>query len=118
MQKAMDETQRRRQKQLAYNLANGITPRTIVKQVRDLIDGVYSEKAGKEADKLAHTAMQQVHVAQMTAQEVSREIKRLEKQMHEHALNLAFEQAAEARDQLALLKKQAFGASGADQYRA
>jgi len=114
MQKAMDETQRRRQKQLAYNLANGITPRSIVKQVRDLIDGVYSEKAGKEADKLANAALQQAHVARMTAQEVSREIKRLEKQMHEHALNLAFELAAEARDQLALLKKQAFGASGAD----
>ncbi len=91
----MDETQRRRQKQLAYNLAYGTTPRAIVKQVRDLIDAVYSEKAGKEADKLAHTAMQQVHVAQMTAQDVSREIKRLEKQMHEHALNLAFELATE-----------------------
>jgi excinuclease ABC subunit B len=51
MKKAMGETSRRRQRQIEFNLAHGITPRGIVKQVRDLIDGVYSEKAGKAAEE-------------------------------------------------------------------
>ncbi len=51
MKKAMGETERRRATQVAHNLTHDITPRSIIKQVKDLIDGVYSEKAGKEADK-------------------------------------------------------------------
>jgi excinuclease ABC subunit B len=114
MKRAMGETERRRTKQVAHNMAHGITPRSIVKQVRDLIDGVYSEKAGKEAEKLERDAMQRAQVEDMSEKDVSREIKRLEKLMMEHARNLEFEKAARVRDQLAILKEQAFGASGSD----
>ena len=114
MRKAIDETQRRRVKQVAHNLAHGIIPRSIVKEVRDLIDGVYSEKAGKEAEKLERDAMQRAQVEDMSEKDISREIKRLEKLMMEHARNLEFEKAARVRDQLAILKEQAFGAGGHD----
>jgi excinuclease ABC subunit B len=111
MKKAIGETERRRARQIAYNEANGITPRSIVKQVRDLIDGVYSEKTGKEMAKLD---LERAKVEDMSEKDIAREIKRLEKQMLEHARNLEFEKAARVRDQLALLRAQAFGASGGD----
>jgi excinuclease ABC subunit B len=114
MKKAIGETERRRVKQVAHNLAMGITPRSIVKQVKDLIDGVYSEKAGKEAEKLERDAMRRAQVEDMSEKDVSREIKRLEKLMMEHARNLEFEKAARVRDQLGVLKEQAFGAAGSD----
>ena len=114
MKKAMVETERRRAKQIAHNAAHGIQPRAIVKQVKDLIDGVYSEKAGKEAERLAQDALQRAKVADMSEKDMAKEIKRLEKQMLEHARNLEFEQAARVRDQLALLKDRAFGAHGGD----
>jgi len=114
MARAMGETERRRAKQVAFNEAHGITPRSIVKQVRDLIDGVYSEKAGKEADRLERDAMARAKVEEMSEKDISREIKRLEKLMLEHARNLEFEKAAQVRDQLHILKEQAFGAPGAD----
>ncbi len=111
MKKAMSETERRRNKQIAHNLEHGITPKSIVKRIKDLIDGVYSEKSGKEADKLL---MQKALVEDMSEKDVSREIKRLEKQMVGHAKNLEFEKAARVRDQLHILKEQAFGAPGSD----
>ncbi len=111
MKKAIDETDRRRTKQIAHNLANGITPRSIVKKVRDLIDGVYSEKTGKEMAKLE---LERAKVEDMSEKDISREIKRLEKLMLEHARNLEFEKAGRVRDQLAVLREQAFGASGGD----
>ncbi|MDA8447970.1 excinuclease ABC subunit UvrB [Paracidovorax valerianellae] len=114
MKKAIGETERRRIKQIAHNEENGITPRSIVKQVRDLIDGVYSEKAGKEADRLEQESMRRAQVEDMSEKDVAREIKRLEKLMLEHARNLEFEQAARVRDQLGQLKAQAFGAAGGD----
>jgi excinuclease ABC subunit B len=114
MARAIGETERRRTRQVAHNLQHGITPRSIVKEVRDLIDGVYSEKAGKEADRLERDAMQRAQVEEMSEKDVAREIKRLEKLMMEHARNLEFEKAARVRDQLAILKEQAFGAAGRD----
>jgi excinuclease ABC subunit B len=114
MRKAIDETERRRTKQIAHNLAQGITPRSIVKQVKDLIDGVYSEKSGREAEKLEQDAIQRAKVEEMGEKDIAREIKRLEKLMLEHARNLEFEKAARVRDQLSVLKTQAFGASGHD----
>lgn len=114
MKKAMGETERRRIKQIAHNEAHGITPRSIVKRVRDLIDGVYSEKAGKDAERLEQEALQRAQVEDMSEKDVAREIKRLEKLMLEHARNLEFEQAARVRDQLTRLKDQAFGAHGSD----
>ncbi|NPC56426.1 excinuclease ABC subunit UvrB [Caenimonas soli] len=107
MKKAIGETERRRAKQIAHNELHGITPRSIVKQVRDLIDGVYSEKASKEMEK---QELQRAMTQDMSEKDVAKEIKRLEKLMLEHARNLEFEKAARVRDQLALLKEQAFGA--------
>ena len=90
MSRAIGETERRRNKQIAHNLAHGITPRSIVKQVRDLIDGVYSEKAGREMERLENDAMQRAKVEDMSEKDIGREIKRLEKLMMEHARNLEF----------------------------
>ncbi|MGF6526019.1 excinuclease ABC subunit UvrB [Variovorax sp. PvP013] len=111
MRKAIDETERRRVKQIAHNEAHGITPRSIVKKVRDLIDGVYSEKSGRESEKLE---LERAKVEDMSEKDISREIKRLEKLMLEHARNLEFEKAARVRDQLSILREQAFGAGGGD----
>ena len=111
MAKAMGETERRRNKQIAFNLEHGITPRSVVKRIKDLIDGVYSEKSGQETQKLE---LQKAMVEDMSEKDVAREIKRLEKQMVEHARNLEFEKAARVRDQLHILKEQAFGAPGID----
>jgi excinuclease ABC subunit B len=114
MRKAIDETERRRAKQQAYNLANGITPKALNKRVKDLIDGVYSEKAGKEADRLAAESALRASVDEMSEKDMAREIKRLEKLMLEHARNLEFEKAAQMRDQLHRLKERVLGAPGLD----
>ena len=111
MTRAMGETERRRTKQVAFNLEHGIVPRSIVKKIRDLIDGVYSEKSSKDAQKLE---LEKALVEDMSEKDVAREIKRLEKTMVEHARNLEFEKAARIRDQLHSLKEQAFGAPGLD----
>ncbi|RMX10490.1 excinuclease ABC subunit UvrB [Vandammella animalimorsus] len=110
MRRAIGETQRRRDKQMAHNQAHGITPRTIRKQVRDLIDGVYSEKADRQKQAQARQAAYAGELLEMSEKDASREIKRLEKQMHEHARNLEFEQAAALRDKLAQLRQHLFGA--------
>jgi excinuclease ABC subunit B len=114
MKRAMGETERRRTKQIAFNLANGITPRSINKRIKDLIDGVYSEKAGQDAERLAQETQQRLAAEAMSEKDVAKEIKRLEKLMLEHARNLEFEKAAGIRDQLAILKEQAFGGPGHD----
>ncbi len=108
MKKAIGETERRRVKQIAHNELHGITPRSIVKKVRDLIDGVYSEKTSREMEK---QELQRAMTQDMSEKDVAKEIKRLEKQMLEHARNLEFEKAARVRDQLSILKEQAFGAA-------
>jgi excinuclease ABC subunit B len=114
MKRAIGETERRRAKQIAFNEAHGITPKGVVKRIKDLIDGVYSEKAGQEAERLADAARQMAEVDAMSEKDLAREIKRLEKLMLEHARNLEFEQAARVRDQLARLKDRVLGAHGVD----
>ncbi|WOB10399.1 excinuclease ABC subunit UvrB [Piscinibacter gummiphilus] len=109
MKLALTETERRRAKQMAHNQAEGITPRSIQKQVRDLIDGVYSEKT-KDAQRVLEAAA----VEALSEKDLAKRIKQLEKQMLEHARNLEFEKAARVRDQLATLREQAFGAAGTD----
>ncbi len=111
MKKAIGETERRRTKQIAHNEAQGITPRGVLKQVRDLIDGVYSEKAGKEAQD---REIQRAKMEDMSERDVAKEIKRLEKLMMEHARNLEFENAARVRDQLSQLRAQVFGGTAKD----
>jgi excinuclease ABC subunit B len=111
MRQAIDETDRRRTRQIAHNLAQGITPRSVVKQVRDMIDGVVSDKTAKDDLRNAKAAAE---VEAMSEKDLGKRIKLLEKQMLEHARNLEFEKAARARDQLSLLREQAFGAPGRD----
>ena len=111
MHKAISETERRRAKQGAFNEANGITPMGIKKEIRELIDGVYSPQ---EARVELMVAQEQANYESMSEKQVSKEIKRLEKLMQEHAKNLEFEKAAKVRDQLQQLKQQLFGAAGGD----
>ncbi len=107
MRKAMDETERRRTKQVAHNLAMGITPRSVRKTVRDMIDGAVSDKTAKDD---LNRAKATAEVEAMSEKDLGKRIKLLEKQMLEFARNLEFEKAARMRDQLALLREQAFGA--------
>ncbi|KYP10451.1 MAG: excinuclease ABC subunit B [Limnobacter sp. CACIAM 66H1] len=107
MKLAIGETERRRNKQIEFNAANGITPRGVNKQVKELIDGVFDPNASRQ--RKADKAME---VAPLGEKQLAKEIKRLEKLMLEHAKNLEFEKAAQARDQLGLLKEQLFGSKG------
>ena len=111
MRRAIDETDRRRAKQVAFNLLNNITPTGIVKDIKDLIDGVYSPQ---EARLELQAAQETAKYESMSEKQVSKEIKRLEKLMLDHAKNLEFEKAAQVRDQLRIVKEQLFGASGSD----
>jgi excinuclease ABC subunit B len=111
MKRAMDETGRRRVRQLAFNDTHGIVPRGVVKQIREMIDGVYDPQQARQELKAAQA---QAQYETMSEKSLAREIKRLEKLMLEHARNLEFEHAAQVRDQLATLKHQVFGAPGAD----
>ena len=111
MKAAIGETERRRTKQIAHNLALGITPRSVSKRIRDMIDGAVSDKSAKDDLQAAKAAAE---VEAMSEKDLGKRIKLLEKQMLEHARNLEFEKAARVRDQLALLREQAFGAAGHD----
>jgi excinuclease ABC subunit B len=96
MQVALDETARRREKQIAHNLLHGITPQTIVKSINDILDGVYKESAKNEFEiKLPEN---------MSEKDLTKLIKQVEKRMKEHALNLEYEAAAKCRDELKLLR--------------
>jgi len=106
MRRAIDETERRRARQMAFNARHNITPQSVVKRVKDLIDGVYNHKSEKQVH--AKAAAQ---AAALSEKDAAKAIKRLEKQMFEHARALEFEQAARVRDQLAALKQRLFGAS-------
>ncbi|RYE69926.1 MAG: excinuclease ABC subunit UvrB [Oxalobacteraceae bacterium] len=114
MKKAIDETERRRAKQVAFNTANGIVPKGVNKKIKDMIDGVYSAAAQKAMLNDFGMAEDAAKVEGMSEKQISKEIKRLEKLMVDHAKNLEFEKAAQVRDQLHVLKQQAFGAPGAD----
>jgi len=112
MRRALDETERRRHKQLAFNAVHGITPVGVVKRIKDLIDGVQSDKASEQAQRTELARVQQAEIEDMSAKDLARELKRLEKLMLEHARKLEFEQAAQARDRLAQLKDRVLGAHG------
>ncbi len=113
IERALAETDRRRQRQRDYNAEHGIVPRGVIKQIRDMIDGVYDPDQARQELKAAERA---TRYEKLTEQSAAREIKRLEKAMYEHAKNLEFEQAARVRDQLMQLKATVFGggATGPD----
>ncbi len=106
MQRAMDETERRRIKQTAYNLEHGITPRGVTKRIKDIIDGVYDADAGRQELKAAQIVAE---YKVLDDKALTKRIKKLEKDMLDAAKNLEFEKAAELRDQLRELKRVLFG---------
>jgi excinuclease ABC subunit B len=105
MRRAIDETDRRRNKQLAYNLAHGITPIGISKRIKDIIDGVYDQDAARQDLKAAQS---EARYDAMGGKDLTRELKRVEKEMFDCAKNLEFERAAELRDQLKILRERLF----------
>ncbi|MGQ0442148.1 MAG: helicase-related protein, partial [Methylophilaceae bacterium] len=107
MKAAIDETNRRRKVQIAFNQANGITPKGIVKRVKDIIDGVYDKE---EALRERKAAQEQANYESLSEKDLLKTMKKLEKQMHEAAKNLEFEKAADFRDQLKKLKAKFYGA--------
>ena len=111
MKRAMGETERRRTKQVAFNLEHGIEPKGVRKRIKDIIDGVYDvqEKRGE-----MQVAQNRAHYESMSEKELAKEIGRLEKQMMAEAKNLEFERAAATRDQIAKIKELAFGALAKD----
>lgn len=108
MRRAIDETERRRKKQLAWNEAHGITPQSVVKRIKDIIDTEYDVEAGRAEIKAAQT---QAKYRAMSEKEAAKEIARLEKEMLQSARNLEFERAAQLRDQLKTLREKIFFSS-------
>ena len=112
MQRAIDETERRRAKQLAFNAEHGITPRSVSKRIKDIIDGVYDAEYASRQLKAAEPGGKSYET--MNEKQLTRECKRLEKEMLEYARNLEFEKAAAARDTLFRVKELLFGAAEHD----
>jgi len=111
MKAAIGETERRRAKQMAFNAAHGITPRSVTKRIKDIIDGVY-DASTEAASATAREAV--ANYAALDEKALAKAIRQLEKEMQEHARNLEFEKAAAARDKLFRLRQQAFGADAHD----
>ncbi len=106
MRRAMDETERRRNKQIAFNTEHGIVPRGVVKRIKDIIDGVYDADATRQELKAAQTVAEYKILDEKA---LTKKIKKLEKEMLDAARNLEFEKAAELRDHLKELKRVLFG---------
>ena len=111
MRRAMGETERRRAKQIAFNLEHGIEPKGVIKRIKDIIDGVYDVQEKRSEIQVAQN---RAHYESLSEKELSKEISRLEKQMMAEAKNLEFERAAATRDQIAKIKELAFGAFSKD----
>ena len=106
MQRAIDETERRRAKQLAHNVEHGITPKSVSKRIKDIIDGVYDIETAQRELKVAQEMASYRHLDE---KKLTKEIKQLEKEMLACAKNLEFERAAQLRDKLKELKHLLFG---------
>jgi excinuclease ABC subunit B len=110
MRAALDETQRRRNRQTEYNRTHGITPTTVVKAVKDIIEGVpYARPGvvGGERERL-EAAEEGAEYSAMKPEALAKLLNKLEKQMYQHARNLEFEQAAALRDRIAAIRSQSF----------
>jgi excinuclease ABC subunit B len=105
MRRAIDETERRRTKQLAHNASHGITPKGVQKRIKDIIDGVYDHETARQELKAAQNEARYEHMGE---KDLTREVKRLEKEMLDAAKNLEFERAAHLRDELKKLKERLF----------
>ena len=105
MRRAIDETERRREKQIAYNQKHGITPKTISKAIADIMEGAHAG-APMRARDYARVAETEAEYAAMTPRQMMKRIKALEKRMYQHAQDLEFEEAARIRDQIKGLQAQ------------
>jgi excinuclease ABC subunit B len=106
MQRAMDETERRRSLQVAYNEKHGITPQSIKKDVTDIMEGAHAAVGhNKRARKVAEESATYVVNTDQSYESMAKEIKRLEEKMYQHARNLEFEEAANTRDLLGKLRE-------------
>jgi len=111
MRAAIDETERRRNKQIAYNLEHGITPRSVVRKISDILEGARSDAAndkgrggrGKAERKVAEPA---ADYSTLSPEQIAARIKKLEAQMYKHAQDLEFEQAAKVRDEIHKLRSE------------
>jgi excinuclease ABC subunit B len=110
MRRAMDETGRRREKQLAYNKAHGITPRSIQKAVTDIMEGAFGA-VPSSVREFAQVAEELHTYGHLTPKQLTQQIERLEKEMYRHARDLEFEDAARLRDQIRHLRKGSLGLS-------
>ena len=108
MQAAMDETARRREKQLAWNEQQGIVPTTIVRRIADIMEGARSEAGNRRGSKSSRSrvAEQAADYGALNPQQTAGMLKKLEAQMYKHAQNLEFEEAARLRDQIHQLREQ------------
>ncbi|MFA6063703.1 MAG: excinuclease ABC subunit UvrB [Gallionella sp.] len=102
MRRAIDETERRRIKQVSHNFANGITPQGVQKRIKDIIEGTYELDDARSNQK---AAQEQAKYLSMTEKQIAKEINRLEKEMLAAAKNLEFERATTLRDQLKKLRE-------------
>jgi excinuclease ABC subunit B len=120
MREAIDETDRRRQKQVDYNKLHGITPKGIIKAVREIIDGVtsahpmygakdYGSKSAHASHEYLRAAEEEAEYAAMAPNALARVLNKLDKQMYEHARNLEFEKAAAIRDKIGAIRARKFG---------
>lgn len=105
MDKAIKETERRRNKQLEFNQANNITPKGVVKMVSDVMDMGYKPGQSKSQYAMLKVAEEAGNYHKMTPKEVAKEIDQLETKMYKHATNLEFEEAAKIRDQVDSIKQ-------------
>jgi len=108
MQRAIGETERRRAKQIIYNEKHGITPRTIRKAVADVMEGAYAGGV-PGAKRYAKVAEEVAEYAALSPEMLARKVKKLEKQMYQHAQNLEFEEAARVRDQIRHMQESNLG---------
>ena len=108
MSRAMEETRRRREKQMAHNKKHGITPKTIQKKVADIMDGAYSAQKG-DAVRYARVAEETIEYAALTPTQLHKKLDALEAEMYQHAQNLEFEEAAAIRDKIAHIRQSIFG---------
>ncbi|KAG1682813.1 UvrABC system protein B [Nymphon striatum] len=104
---AIEETERRRNKQIEHNKKHGITPTTIRKKVADVMEGAYgSSVRGRNSRQLDKAAETSASYSAMSPDKALKEITKLEKQMYQHAKDLEFEEAAHVRDKISQLREQ------------